>query len=86
MRGYRDRFWEYIKSEDQKDRDSLHIYYLREGVSDKPANFENAPRFMESFNLTRSLQDAILDVAMLTLFAVLFFMAAYVSFIRTDVR
>jgi len=86
VRVYRDRFWEYIKSEDQKDPDSLHVYFVREGISDKPATFDNAPRFTESFTLGGALQDALLDIATLTLFAVFLFMAAYISFIRADVK
>jgi hypothetical protein len=49
VRVYRDKFWEYIKSKDRKDPDSLHAYFVREGISDKPADFHNAPRFTEDF-------------------------------------
>jgi ABC-type transport system involved in multi-copper enzyme maturation permease subunit len=86
VRVYRDMFWDYIKAEDQKDPDSLHVYFVREGVSDKPANFDNAPRFTENFTIGGAIQDAILDVAILALFAVVFFMAAYISFMRSDVK
>jgi ABC-type transport system involved in multi-copper enzyme maturation permease subunit len=86
VRAYRDSFWEYIKSEDQRDRDSLHVHFVREGISEKPANFDAAPRFTERLTLVGSLQDALLDTAILTLFAVLFFMAAYLSFLNRDVR
>jgi len=83
---YRDSLWEYIKSEDRKDPDSLHIYFVREGMSDKPPNFDNAPRFTENLTLAGALQDALLDILILSLLAVLFFMAAYISFMRADVR
>lgn len=86
VRAYRNRIWEYIKSEDQKDRDSLHVYFVREGMSDKLPSFDNAPRFTESLTLANSLQDAILDLCILAFFAVFFFMTAYISFIRADVR
>jgi hypothetical protein len=86
VRVYRDMFWDYIKAEDQKDPDSLHVYFIREGVSDKPANFDNAPGFTENFTIGGAIQDAILDVAILALFAVVFFMAAYISFMRSDVK
>ena len=86
VRVYRDMFWEYIKSEDQRDPDSLHVYFVREGVSDKPANFNNAPRFTEYLTLTGALHDALLDIAILALFAVFFFMASHISFIRADVK
>jgi ABC-type transport system involved in multi-copper enzyme maturation permease subunit len=86
VRVYRDMFWDYIKAEDQKDPDSLHVYFIREGVSDKPANFDNAPRFKENFTVSGALQDAISDVAILALFAVIFFMVAYISFMRADVK
>lgn len=86
VRMYRNIFWEYIKSEDQKDPDSPHVYFVREGLSDKPASFDAAPRFTEDLSLADSLQDALLDIAILTFFAVLFFMATYISFLRRDVK
>jgi ABC-type transport system involved in multi-copper enzyme maturation permease subunit len=86
VRVYRDIFWDYIKSEDQKDRESHHVYFVREGLSENEANFGNAPRFAESFTLTGALQDALSDIAILALTSIFLFMAAYVSFIRVDVR
>jgi ABC-type transport system involved in multi-copper enzyme maturation permease subunit len=86
VRAYRDGLWEYIKSEDRVDPNSLHIYFVREGISDKPPNFDSAPRFTERQTLVSALQDALLDIAVLAFLAVFFFMAAYVSFMRTDVR
>jgi ABC-type transport system involved in multi-copper enzyme maturation permease subunit len=86
VRVYRNRFWEYIKSEDQKDPDSSHVYFVREGLSDKPASFDNAPRFTENLVLTSALRDALLDIAILSLSSVFFFMTAYIFFIRADVK
>jgi ABC-type transport system involved in multi-copper enzyme maturation permease subunit len=86
VRAYRDIFWNYIKSEDRKDRDSLHVYFVREGVSDKPASFDSAPRLTENLTLAGALDDALLDMAILALSAIFLFMAAYISFIRADVR
>jgi len=62
------------------------VYFVREGVSDKPASFDNAPRFNEKLTLAGSFHNALLDIAILVIFAVFFFMTAYVSFIRSDVR
>ncbi len=86
VRIYRDIFWEYIRSEDAGDPDSLHVYFVREGVSDKPANFDNAPRFAENLSLTGMLHDALLDMAILSVLAIFLFMASYISFMRADVR
>jgi len=86
VRAYRDVFWNYIKSEDQKDRDSLHAYFVQEGMSDKPASFDSAPRFAENLSLAGALDNALLDIAVLILFGIFLFMAAYVSFIKADVR
>ena len=86
VRAYREVFWNYIKSEDQKDRDSLHAYFVKEGMSDKPASFDSAPRFTENLSLAGALDNALLDIAILTLFGVFLFMAGYVSFIRANVR
>ena len=66
VRIYRDRFWDYMKSEDQSDPDNLHVYFISEGASDKAANSNNA--------------------AIQAVFAVSFFMAFYISFVRADVK
>jgi hypothetical protein len=55
-------------------------------MSDKAPSFDNAPRFAENLTLAGALRDVLLDTAILSLLAVFFFMAAYMSFIRADVR
>lgn len=85
VRIYRDIFWNYIKSEDQRDPDSHHAYFVKEGLSKNPADFGNAPKFIENASLIDSLNSALMDMAILILFATIFFMLAFISFTKIDI-
>ncbi len=56
-------------------------------VSMKPVTFEDIPRFQEQKQAIPGLiNSALWDLLIIALFNVIFFMAAYLSFIRYDVR
>ena len=82
VRRYRQTFIDFIKTEDQSDPDSLHIYPAREGLSQKPVDPDIVPRFEERI----SHQSVIFPVVLLILFNVLFFMAAQLSFLKSDLE
>ena len=82
VRRYRDTFIDFIKTEDRNDPDSLHIYPVREGLSQKPVDPNVVPRFKEHI----SYQSVIFPVALLILFNVLFFTAAQLSFLKCDLK
>ena len=85
---------EYIRSKDSEDSDSLHLIFGDEpevnkwgAVSHKPVDFETVPKFQEKdLGLGESLQLAIWDIGLLALFNLVFFAAAFVSFLKYDVR
>ena len=87
-------FKEYIRSKDAEDPDSLHLFFNNEeevaawgAVSKKPVDFSTVPKFQErDIALGQSLQLAIWDIGLLVLFNLVFFAAAFVSFLRYDVR
>lgn len=82
VRRYRDTFIDFIKTEDRSDPDSLHIYPVREGLSQKPIDPNTVPRFVEQI----SHQSVIFPAGLLILFNVLFFTAAQLSFLKCDLK
>ena len=82
VRRYRQTFIDFIKTEDRSDPDSLHIYPVREGLSQKPVDPDIVPRFEEYI----SHQSVIFPVILLILFNVLFFTAAQLSFLKSDLK
>ena len=82
---YADAFNDFLISADRVDPDSLHVPFVREGMSDKPVSFESIPKFQDSVRLGDAFKGAILDVTLLVLFFVLLFAAAHVSFQRKEI-
>ena len=82
VRRYRQTFIDFIKTEDRNDPESLHIYPVREGLSQKPVDLDVIPRFEER----PSYQSVIFPVGLLILFNVLFFTAAQLSFLKCDLK
>ncbi len=71
-----------LDSEDRNDPDSLHVYPVREGLSQKPVDSNIVPRFEER----PSYQSVIFPVILLILFNLLFFTAAQLSFLKSDLK
>ena len=82
VRRYRQTFVDFIKTEDREDPESLHIYPVREGLSQKPVDPNAVPRFEEC----PSYQSVIFPVGLLILFNILFFIAAQLSFLKCDLK
>ena len=81
-RRYRQTFIDFIKTEDRDDPESLHIYPVREGLSQKPVDPNAIPRF----KARPSYQSVIFPVGLLILFNILFFTAAQLSFLKCDLK
>ena len=82
VRRYRQTFIDFIKTEDRRDPNSLHIYPVREGLSQKPVDPNAVPRFEER----SSYQSVIFPVGLLILCNILFFTAAQLSFLKSDLK
>jgi len=85
---------EFIRSRDMEDPESLHLVGPEHNmasswraISHKPVDFDTVPKFQErDLALGQSLKLAIWDIGLLMLFNLVFFTAAFVSFLRYDVR
>jgi ABC-type transport system involved in multi-copper enzyme maturation permease subunit len=85
---------EFIRSRDMEDPDSLHLIGPERNmasswraISHNPVGFDTVPKFQEHpMTLGQSLRVAIWDIGLLAIFNLVFFTAAYVSFLRYDVR
>ena len=67
-RRYRQTFIDFVKEEDQNDPESLHIYPVKEGLSQKPVNPDAVPVFEERISYSSVLS----QVGLLVLFNLLF--------------
>ncbi len=81
-RRYRQTFIDFVKAEDQSDPESLHIYPVREGLSQKPVDPDAVPVFSEHI----SYRGVLPQVGLLVLFNLLFFIMAQVSFLMSEVK
>lgn len=82
---YETEFNTFLISADRADPDSLHVPFVREGMSDKPVPFESIPKFQDRVRLEDAFKEAIPDVMMLLLFFVVLFATAHVSFQRKEI-
>ena len=81
-RRYRQIFIDFIKTEDRGDSESLHIYPVKEGLSQKPVDPDAVPVFEEQI----SYRSVLTQVMFLVLFNLLFFIIALVSFLKSDLK
>ena len=81
-RRYRETFIDFVKTEDQSDSESLHIYPVKEGLSQKPVDPDAVPVFEERI----SYRSVLSQVGLLVLFNLLFFIMAQVSFLMSEVK
>jgi ABC-type transport system involved in multi-copper enzyme maturation permease subunit len=94
VRQYQVQLRDYVIGEDRGDPDSLHLLFDEahsvdewNTISKKALNFDTVPKFEErDFTLGESLRLAVWDLGLLVLFNLAFFAAAFVSFLRYDVR
>ena len=82
---YADEFNDFLISADRADPDSLHVPFVREGMSNKPVPFESIPKFQDRVSLGDMFRGAILDVMLLVLFFLVLFGTAHVSFQRKEI-
>ena len=85
-RRYRQQFIDFIKSEDKGDNESYHVYFVKEGLSEKPVAFNSIPKFSEKLTLGITFKGALVDLMLLVSLALLLFMATVLVFMRSDVK
>jgi ABC-type transport system involved in multi-copper enzyme maturation permease subunit len=79
------QFADFIKSVDRQDRDSPHVYFVGEGMSQKSVDFESVPKFEDRPKWEFDLRNAMFDIALLILQVIALFMCAYVTFLRMEI-
>ncbi len=82
VRRYRQTFIDFIKTEDRSDPESLHVYPVKEGLSQISVNPTTVPIFEERV----SYGDAFFPTGLLVIFNLLFFILAHVSFLKSDMK
>ena len=80
-----DEFNDFLISADRADPDSLHVPFVREGMSNKPVSFESIPKFRDRVRLRDAFRGSLLDVMLLVLFFVVLFGTAHASFQRKEI-
>ena len=83
---YRRQFISFIKEADGADPASPHIYYVKEGLSKKPVSFDAVPRFIERSGVGVAMAAALVDLCLLILISVAFFMVSFVTFLKCRIR
>lgn len=82
---YAEVFNEFLISADRADPDSLHVPFVREGMSDKPVAFESIPKFEDRMRLADAFKNVLLEIVLLFLFFAVLFVAAHVSFQNKEI-
>jgi ABC-2 type transport system permease protein len=85
VKSHAQQFRVFITDTDKADLESLHIFGVREGMSQKPVNPEVIPKFEDTLNLNKDLNTAAMDLLLLTLFVLVLLSGAYLAFVRVEV-
>ena len=85
IQSYARQFREFIVDTDSADSESLHIFGVREGVSQKSVNPEAVPKFKDTLNFRRDFNAAAVDLLLLTLFFGVFLSGAFLAFVRIEI-
>ena len=85
VRRYAAQYREFLISADQADPDSPHLYFVRQGMSEKPVPYSAIPKFEDRIELRESIDAAMTDILLLVLFLVVLFAGALLAFVRVDV-
>ena len=85
-RRYRQQFIEFIRETDSADPGSPNIFYLKEGLSNKPVPFSSVPRFEQFTNNSLIAGETLKDFGLLILFFVVISLVGFLAFLRAEVR
>ena len=85
VKSYTQQFRIFIADTDQADPESLHIFGVREGMSQKPVSPEAIPKFEDKLSLSKDFNTAAIELLLLALFVVVLLSGAYLAFVRVEV-
>ena len=86
VRRYASEFREFLIATDHLDPESPHAPFIKEGMSEKPVNFDTIPKFEDRIRFSESFNASVVDIFLLLLFFVVLFAGAFLSFLRVDIR
>ena len=85
VKSYAQQFRVFISDTDRADPESLHIFGVREGMSQKPVPPEAIPKFEDTLSLSKDFNIAAIELLLLALFVVVLLSGAYLAFVRVEI-
>ncbi len=85
VKSYAQQFRTFTVDTDNADAESLHIFGVREGMSQKPVSPEAIPKFEDTLSLSKDFNTAAIDLLLLMLFVIVLLSGAYLAFVRVEV-
>ena len=82
---YARQYREFIADTDRADPESLHIFGVRAGMSQKPVPPEAIPKFEDTLSLSKDFNIAAIELLLLALFVVVLLSGAYLAFVRVEI-
>ena len=82
---YIGQFRNFIVEADSADTESLHIIGIPDGMSEKPISPRALPTFEDKITFSDTFNAATLDLLLLVLLLGIFFLGAFLTFIRAEV-
>ncbi len=85
VKSYAKEYRTFIEDTDRADPDSLHIFGVREGMSQKPVNPEAVPTFKDKLDFSKDFNTAATELLLLSLFVLVLLSGAFLAFVRVEV-
>lgn len=85
VQSYTRQFREFIIDTDRANSESLQIFGVGEGVSQKPVAIYAVPKFEDTLNLRKDFNAVTADLLLLTLCVIIPLLGAYLAFVRVQV-
>lgn len=85
VKSYAQQYRIFITDTDQADPESLHIFGVRAGMSQKPVAPEAIPKFEDTLSLSKDFNTAAIELLLLVLFVVVLLSGAYLAFVRVEI-
>ena len=85
VRSYAQRFEESLLAIDRADSRSLHVPFVKNGLSTQKVELEQIPVFAEDLSTASLASSAVVDLVALGFFAVFTYLAAYLVWLRSSI-
>ena len=85
VRSYAQRFEENLLAMDRADSHSLHVPFVKNGLSTQKVELEQVPVFAEDLSAAALAGSAVVDLVALGFFAVFTYLAAYLVWLRCSI-